>query len=92
MYAGWHPVGVPGAASLHVHYSTGTSGSFLGTRGYVETEFLIDGQIHYGWIDLDNHTWLQTEIHGWAYESEPGKGHPSRCRPQPSPWLLLPRL
>lgn len=73
--SGWwsHPSSVPGVASLHVRYNSGTSGFFVGNRGFVGIEFLIDEQVHYGWIELDNFTWWQSEIHGWAYESDPGK-------------------
>ena len=88
--SGWqsHPIGIPGAASLHVRYNIGSSGFFLGTRGYLGMEFLIDGQVHYGWMDLDNYQWNQTEIHGWAYESEPGKPILAGAIPEPSSMLL----
>jgi hypothetical protein len=84
--SGWqaHPVGVPGVASLHVRYDVGTSGFFVGTSGYIGVEFLIDGQVHYGWIHLGNYTWWQSEIHGWAYESEPGKPILAGAIPEPS--------
>ncbi len=73
--SGWqsHPIGVPGAAALHVRYDSGTSGFFVGNRGFIGIEFLVDERVHYGWIDLDSYSWMQSEIHGWAYESEPGK-------------------
>ena len=88
--SGWqsHPIGVPGAASLHVRYNVGTSGSFLGIRGYLGIEFLIDGQVHYGWMDLDNYNWNQTEIRGWAYETEPGKPIHAGSIPEPTTLLL----
>lgn len=88
--SGWqsHPIGVPGVASLHVRYNIGSSGSFLGIRGYLGIEFLIDGQVHYGWMDLDNYQWNQTEIHGWAYETEPGKSILAGAIPEPSIPLL----
>lgn len=88
--AGWqsHPIGVPGVASLHVRYNIGSSGSFLGIRGYLGIEFLIDGQIHYGWMDLDNYNYFQTEIHGWAYESEPGMPILAGSVPEPSTLLF----
>lgn len=84
--SGWwsHPSSVPGVASLHVRYDTGTSGFFVGTRGFIGMEFLISGEIHYGWIDLDNYNWWQSEIHGWAYESEPGKPIIAGAVPEPS--------
>jgi hypothetical protein len=84
--SGWHshPEGIPGVASLHVRYDSGTSGFFVGTRGFIGVEFLIEGQVHYGWIDLDNYTWWQSEIHGWAYESEPGKPILAGAIPEPS--------
>lgn len=90
MLSGWqsHPIGVPGAASLHVRYNVGSSGSFLGIRGYLGIEFLIDGQVHYGWMDLDNYNWNQTEIHGWAYETDPGKPILAGSIPEPSAPLL----
>ena len=88
--SGWqsHPMGTPGVASLHVRYNVGTSGSFLGIRGFLGIEFLIDGQVHYGWMDLDNYNYFQTEIHGWAYESEPGKPIFAGSIPEPSTLLL----
>lgn len=88
--SGWqsHPMGIPGAASLHVRYGSGTSGFFVGNRGYIGVEFLIENQIHYGWIDLDNYSWWQSEIHGWAYESEPGKPIIAGAIPEPSTLLL----
>jgi hypothetical protein len=88
--SGWqsHPVGVPGAASLHVRYNIGSSGSFLGIRGYLGIEFFIAGQIHYGWMDLDNYQWNQTEIRGWAYETEPGKAILAGAIPEPSALLF----
>ena len=89
--SGWqsHPMGTPGVASLHVRYNVGTSGSFLGIRGYLGMEFLIDGQVHYGWMDLDNYNWNQTEIRGWAYETEPGKPILAGSVPEPSTLLLV---
>ncbi len=88
--SGWwsHPSTIPGVASLHVRYDVGTSGFFVGSRGFIGIEFLIDEQIHYGWIDLDNYTWWQSEIHGWAYESEPGKPILAGSIPEPSTLLL----
>ena len=88
--SGWqsHPMSTPGVASLHVRYNVGSSGSFLGIRGYLGIEFLIDGQVHYGWMDLDNYSYFQTEIHGWAYETEPGKAILAGAIPEPSTLLL----
>lgn len=88
--SGWQaePLGSPGAASLHVRYDSGTSGFFVGARGFIGIEFPIDGETHYGWIDLDNYTWWQSEIHGWAYESEPGKPILAGSIPEPSTLLL----
>jgi len=79
---------VPGAASLHVRYNIGTSGSFLGIRGYLGMEFFIAGQVHYGWMDLDNYQWNQTEIRSWAYESEPGVPILAGAIPEPSVLLF----
>ena len=88
--SGWqsHPIGVPGAASLHVRYNVGSSGSFLGICGYLGIEFLIQGKVHYGWMDLDNYNWNQTEIRGWAYETEPGKPILAGSIPERSSLLL----
>ncbi len=48
----------------NVTYSTGTGQGCLGVR------FLINNQIHYGWIRVDN--WCgQTIISDWAYNSQP---------------------
>ena len=77
-----------GAAYLHVRYNVGSSCSFLGILGYLGIEFLIDGQVHYGWMDLDNYNYFQTEIHGWAYESEPCKPILAGSIPEPSILLL----
>lgn len=79
---------VPGVAGLHARYDIGTSGFFVGTRGYIGIEFQIEGETHYGWIDLDNFTWWQSEIHGWAYESEPNKPIIAGAIPEPSSILL----
>lgn len=86
VFSGWQsqPFDTPGAGALHVRYDSGTSGFFVGARGYIGIEFRIDGQIHYGWIDLSNSTWWQSEIHGWAYESEPGKPIIAGAVPEPS--------
>lgn len=84
--SGWwsHPSSVPGVASLHVRYDSGTSGFFVGARGFIGIAFLIDEEVHYGWIDLDSYSWMQSEIHGWAYESEPGKPIIAGAIPEPS--------
>jgi hypothetical protein len=37
---------------------------------------------------LDNYSWWQSEIHGWAYESEPGKPIIAGAIPEPSALLL----
>ena len=88
--SGWqsHPVGIPGVASLHVRYNIGSSGSFLGIRGYLGIEFFIAGQVHYGWMDLDNYQWNQTEIRSWAYESESGVPILAGAIPEPSTLLV----
>lgn len=89
--SGWwdHPMSAPGVGGLHVRYDSGTSGFFVGTRGYIGVEFLIEEQVHYGWIELSNLTWWQSEIHGWAYESEPGKSIIAGAIPEPGAAILV---
>lgn len=88
--SGWqyHPMGTPGVAALHVRYDSGTSGFFVGNRGFIGIEFLIDEKVHYGWVDFDSYSWMQSEIHGWAYESEPGKPIIAGAIPESSCILL----
>lgn len=71
-----------------MRYDLGTSGFFAGNCGNIGVEFLIENQVHYGWIDLDNYSWWTSEIHGWAYESEPGKPILAGTIPEPSTLLL----
>lgn len=96
--AGWqsHPLQYPGSATLYVIYDVGREGNFLGQRGYLGVQFLIDGQVHYGWIDVDNDgapplgiPYYGLKIHGWAYETEPGKPIIAGAVPEPGVSLLF---
>ena len=40
-------------------------------------------------MDLDNYQWNQTEIRGWAYETEPGKPILAGSVPEPSTLLIV---
>lgn len=49
-------------------------GKFLLKRAFVGLRFEIDGQLHYGWVDLANvrlGNGATFELYGWAYETEP---------------------
>lgn len=46
--------------------------------------------MHYGWLDIEGViTSPVLRIHGWAYETEPGKGIIAGAIPEPSSLVLI---
>lgn len=51
-----------------------TNGSFYpGTTGFVGVEFKIEGNVHYGWLELDYSNSSALKIKSFAYEDVPNK-------------------
>jgi hypothetical protein len=62
-----------GFATLGIYLWPANAGHFLGQHAYMGVEFYIDGNVHYGWINLMvADAGPYGEIYGWAYESESG--------------------
>ena len=50
------------------------SGNFTDTiNRYAGVRFLINGEIHYGWIGFRSVSFATAQFVGWAYETEPNK-------------------
>lgn len=67
-------------------------GNFILIRAYAGVQFEIDGQTHYGWIDLENSALgggAEFKAYGWAYESEPNTPIVAGSVPEPSLATLL---
>ena len=65
-------------------------GNFLGGIEYLGVEIDIDGQAHYGWIEIQSRPNTTVAIvHRWAYESEPGVPIFAGRIPEPSAAALL---
>lgn len=86
-----HPLQYPSGATLYVEYDVGTEGYFYAKEGYMGVQFLIEGQVHYGWLEISNDflpphglSLQATKILGWAYETEPGKPIVAGAIPEPS--------
>jgi hypothetical protein len=81
-----NPVALMGALGMGYTYQgylagSGTSGQWMYTRDrYLGLQFMIDGQIHYGWarvavgVDrLNRQSKIEAILTGYAYETVPGK-------------------
>ncbi|MFT5471571.1 MAG: hypothetical protein ACI8UO_006706, partial [Verrucomicrobiales bacterium] len=65
-------------------------GGFQGGIEYLGLEFDINGNTHYGWIEIESREFfLFILIHRWAYESEPGVPIRAGLIPEPSAAVLL---
>ncbi len=77
-------------STLGVWLSSGSSGNFRGHHAYMGIEFIIDGNIHYGWINLlVAEDFAYGEIHGWAYASTSGMPIIAGAIPETSTLVLL---
>lgn len=85
-------------APLILTTSTGKSGQFYRHRGFIGLEFEANDGTHYGWLDIEgayfsiedlNLSETSLYIHGWAYETEPGKGIIAGAIPEPSSLCLF---
>lgn len=68
------------------------AGRFVGQHAYMGVAFDIDGEIHYGWIDLLVGEYSAgATIYGWGYETEPGVSilAGAGAVPEPSTSMLL---
>jgi len=68
--------------------STASSGDFLGQSGkYLGVEFQIDGETHYGWVQIDvNATATQATINAYGYQDVAGT---PALTPEPGSLALL---
>lgn len=56
---------------------------------YLGVEFQIEGALHYGWVELESlEDFARLEIHGFAYEDQPGVSIIAGQIPEPSVALL----
>jgi hypothetical protein len=72
--------------------STGSESAFpeWGLRAPVGIEFEIDGNIHYGYLDITaGKGYAGITLHGWAYETEPGVPIIAALVPEPSYTLMV---
>lgn len=72
--------------------STGSSSAFpeWGLRAPVGIEFEIDGNVHYGYLDITaSKGYAGITLHGWAYETEPGVPIIAALVPEPSHTLMV---
>ncbi len=70
----------------------GCIGLFLGQTAYIGTEFQIEGQTHYGWIQFEDRIGSSGGyLLDYAYESEPGVGilAGAIAIPEPSTYVSL---
>lgn len=61
------------------------------TDAYVGFSFLVGGQEHLGWADIEVDPYGTAFINGWAWETEPGVAIAAGATPTPLPpaaWLL----
>ncbi|MBT3193186.1 MAG: PEP-CTERM sorting domain-containing protein [Verrucomicrobia bacterium] len=67
------------------------SGSWMGVdHGFQGIRFDIDGEIHYGWVQMTvSADFPGAIIHDWAYETQPGVGIMAGVVPEPSTWALF---
>ena len=65
-------------------------GNFLGGIEYLGVEIDINGEAHYGWVEVQSRPNTTVAIvHRWAYESEPGVPIFAGRIPEPSGAALL---
>jgi hypothetical protein len=72
--------------------STGSASAFpeWGLRAPVGIEFEIEGNIHYGYLDITaGKGYAGITLHGWAYETEPGVPIIAALVPEPSHTLMV---
>ncbi len=68
----------------------GYSGQLEGRRGLVGIAFEIPGEgRHAGWLDLEGRPDHNLTLHGFAYETNPGKAIPAGAVPEPPSLALL---
>lgn len=69
------------------------SGHFtrLTERSYIGIEFESEAGIHYGYFDVSPSEWLAPRVllHGWAWETIPGKSIRAGAIPEPSTMTLV---
>lgn len=81
-----------GYGGLITCLSTGTAGRFAGQHAYMGVAFDIDGEIHYGWIELIvQSAFAAAFINGWGYETDPGVSilAGASAVPEPSTTMLM---
>lgn len=73
-------------------YPTGSikGGPFWETKAYLGVSLIINGNTHYGWIQIDNpDAFPGGTITGFAYESMPGDAIVAGAIPEPSSAILF---
>ena len=66
------------------------SGYWSGVDGFVGLRFLIGGETHYGWMEINNYSGVAAgQLLGWAYETRPDTPILAGAVPEPSTWALL---
>ena len=77
-----------GGANLMTNRNAGYN--FVGEGNYLGYRFLIDGNTHYGWVQVDvSADLLNATITGIAYETTPGLGIAAGAIPEPTSLALL---
>ena len=58
---------------------------------FIGLELEKDGNTHYGWVEITSNLSVihDSQIHGWAYETDPGVAIAAGAIPEPSSILLL---
>ena len=66
------------------------SGYWSGVDGFVGLRFLIGGETHYGWMEINNYSGIAAgQLLGWAYETRPDTPIAAGAVPEPGAAVLL---
>lgn len=80
----------PAGATIHNSNSIGTLGLWPFGIHYLGARFDIAGDWHYGWVEVDSWTGVNTGfIRGYAYETQPGVPIFAGSVPEPGRTTLL---
>jgi len=83
------PVTVP--ATFHACYTTGCIGAFHDVTAFWGVQFEIDGNLHYGWVQVETLGGIRTggNVLDWAYNTIPGQPILAGQVPEPGTISLL---
>jgi hypothetical protein len=66
------------------------SGYWSGVDGFVGLRFLIGGETHYGWMEINNYSGVAAgQLLGWAYDTRPDMPILAGAVPEPTTFALL---